>query len=179
MASGAAWAVTVQAQPSAPAQTCAVEDGAGTVGRGPATGARVTCATNRYAVGGTVSGLAGGGLALELDGGDTLAVAADGPFAFPTALAAGQGYEVSVAAQPAGPWQHCTVAGGRGTVVAGDVASVAVTCATDRYAVGGNVSGLAGAGLDPAAGRRRRPRRSPTWAASPSPPRWRAAPPTR
>src|SRR6185503_16853054 len=38
----------------------------------------------------------------------------------------------------------CEVSGGEGTVVSGDITSVTVDCAVDRFTVGGNVSGLAG-----------------------------------
>ena len=45
------------------------------------------------------------------------------------------------------PWQTCTVANGSGTIGSTDVANVAVTCVTNSYKIGGNVTGLVGAGL--------------------------------
>ena len=134
-------------QPTAPAQTCAVTAGSGLVVGGPVTTPTVACVTNTYAVGGTVSGLTGSGLVLRLNGGGDLAVGASGAFAFAGRVEAGRTFEVSVAAQPSAPWQACAVAGGSGTVVAGDVTGVAVVCATQAYAVGGNVTGLEGSGL--------------------------------
>ncbi|MET0227073.1 MAG: hypothetical protein ABW187_11565, partial [Dokdonella sp.] len=80
-----------------------------------------------YLIGGTVSGLEGSGLVLQQNGGDDLAVAADGAFVFRTALADGSAYAVSVLAQPAAPAQTCTVEGGAGTVAGADVNNVAVT----------------------------------------------------
>lgn len=79
-----------------------------------------------FTIGGTVNGLTGAGLVLRNNGGDDLPVAASGPFAFATAIAAGTGYSVSVATQPAG--QNCTVQNGTGANVQGNVATVAVTC---------------------------------------------------
>ncbi len=100
-----------------------------------------TAATS-FHVGGTVSGLAGAGLVLRLNGAGDLAVSADGTFVFPTALAHGAAYQVTVAAQPAGPTQLCSVAGGSGTIAASDVSAIAVTCATSAFKLGGTLSGL-------------------------------------
>src|SRR5690606_1013999 len=63
-----------------------------------------------YAVQAAVSGLAGTGLVLRNNGGDDLAIAADGSHAFATLLADGSPYAVTVATQPtADPPQTCTV----------------------------------------------------------------------
>ena len=48
-----------------------------------------------YTVGGEVSGLAGSGLVLVNNGGDNLAVSADGPVTFASALAKGAGYLIA------------------------------------------------------------------------------------
>ncbi len=103
----------------------------------------VSCTTNSYAIGGTVSGLAGMGLTLQNEGGDDLTVMADGTFVFPTSVLSGQAYDVTIAAQPVNPWQTCTVAAGSGGVAGADITNVAITCTTNAYPVGGNVSGLA------------------------------------
>jgi len=105
-----------------------------------------------YSVGGTVSGLTGTGLALQNNGGDTLAVAATA-FTFTTELLDLAPYAVTVSTQPAG--QACSVTGGDnnlggGAIAGADVTSVIVTCVTDvvpTYSVGGTVSGLTGTGL--------------------------------
>jgi len=104
-----------------------------------------SCSRNpTYTVGGTVSGLTGPGLVLQNNGGNDLAVSANGAFTFLTALKKGQSYSVTVRTQPSG--QSCTVANGTGSVSA-NVTNVAVTCVTDAYTVGGTVAGLAGTGL--------------------------------
>ncbi len=82
-----------------------------------------------FPVGGTVSGLFGTGLVLENNGGNPLAVTANGAVAFSTNLASGAAYNVTVRTQPtATPPQTCTVSAGAGTVGAGPVTSVAVQC---------------------------------------------------
>ncbi len=81
-------------------------------------------------VGGTVSGLAGTGLVLQNNGGDDLAISANGTFTFPTALADESGYAVTVLIQPTSLSQTCTVSGGNGTLAGANVTTVAVSCAT-------------------------------------------------
>ncbi|MBO9664172.1 choice-of-anchor Q domain-containing protein [Dokdonella sp.] len=99
-------------------------------------------------VGGTLGGLAGSGLSLQINGGETVAPGnADTTFQFPTALPWGTHYDVVVLTQPTQPWQTCAVTGGSGEVGDADVTDVAVTCTTNAYSVGGVVDGLAGDGL--------------------------------
>ena len=143
IASGTAFEVTVAAQPSGPTQTCTVSGGDGTVGGADVTSVTINCTTNRYTIGGTVTGLAGGGLVLQQDGGDDLPITANGTFAFSTTVASGDSYAVTVLAQPTSPWQTCSVASGTGTVGSGDVTSVSITCTTNTYSIGGTVTGLA------------------------------------
>lgn len=124
---GDAYTVTVVSSPTSPRQTCSVVNGTGTVGAVNVTDIAVSCETNSYAVGGTVSGLDGvSGLVLQDNGADDLAVTADGPFAFGTLVESGAAYAVSIRSQPAD--RQCSVAGGQGTVGGADVTSVAVSC---------------------------------------------------
>jgi large repetitive protein len=141
--SGMAYAVTVDTQPSGPTQTCVVTNGSGTIVGANVNDVEVDCTTNSYQIGGTVSGLAGMGLTLQNNGGDDLAIVADGTFVFPTSVLSGQGYAVTVSAQPTNPWQTCTVSAGSGGVAGVDVNNVAITCTTNSYQIGGTVSGLA------------------------------------
>jgi uncharacterized repeat protein (TIGR03803 family) len=90
--------------------------------------------------------LSGKGLVLQLSGGATLAVTANGPATFATSLVSGKSYQVTVQTQPSSPQQVCSVANGSGTIGASNVA-VGVTCVTMTYTVGISVSGLSGSGL--------------------------------
>ena len=148
IASGGAYNVTVFSQPSSPTQTCVVASGSGTAGAN-VTGVQVTCTTNTYTMGGTVSGLSGTGLVLRDNGGNNLTVSANGSFTFTAALASGTAYSVTVFSQPSSPAQTCVVtAGGSGTVASANVTSVVVACTTlPTYTIGGTVSGLSGTGL--------------------------------
>lgn len=101
-----------------------------------------------FTVGGNVSGLAGSGLILRLNGGNDLPVAADGGFTFSGGVLDGSPYSVTVATQPSAPIQNCTVSNGSGTISGANVTNVQVSCVTvPTYTVGGSISGLTGAGL--------------------------------
>ena len=143
---GGSYDVTVLTQPTDLSQTCVVAHGSGVVEGADVTDIDVTCTTNHYTVGGTVAGLAGSGLTLQLNGGDDLAVGANGSFSFP-AIEDGSTYAVTVSAQPSDPTQTCAVTGGSGAVTGADVTGITVSCATNQYTVGGTVGGLAGSGL--------------------------------
>jgi len=107
--------------------------------------------TSGHAIGGTIAGLAGSGLVLHLEhagGTEDLPVAAgSSTFAFASTVAYGTVYGVTVASQPTNPRETCTVANGLGSMPAGDVGAVAVTCVPGAYSVGGAVIGLVGSGL--------------------------------
>lgn len=99
-------------------------------------------------VGGSVSGLAGGGLILELNGANDLSVNANGNFVFPKPLSKGKTYAVTVKTSPAAPVkQTCTVNQGSGSITTAAIKGVAVVCITSSFAVGGTVSGLSGKGM--------------------------------
>jgi hypothetical protein len=100
-----------------------------------------------YTIGGTVSGLAGTGLVLQNNSGDSVTVSASATgFTFPTSIASGSAYKVTVKAQPSNPTQGCVVSSAAGTAMA-DVKTVSVACTTTTYTVGGTISGLLGTGL--------------------------------
>src|SRR6266581_3216811 len=72
VAQGSPYAVTVLTQPVG--QSCSVVNGSGTVAGANVTNVAVSCVTNTFTIGGTVSGLSGTGLVLQNNGGDNLAV---------------------------------------------------------------------------------------------------------
>jgi len=100
-----------------------------------------------HTVGGSVSGLPGSGLVLQLNGANDLPVGANGKFSFPKALARGNAYTVSVKASPSIPVkQTCRVDQGNGNMANTNINNIVVTCTTVSVAVGGTVAGLAGKG---------------------------------
>jgi hypothetical protein len=142
---GATYAVVVRTQPSG--QNCVVRNSTGTIRGADATDIQVACTSNGFSIGGAVTGLAGSGLVLQLNGGNDLSIVSSGSFAFATALQNGAGYDVSVRRQPTNPSQVCTVSNGAGTVAGNNVTNIGISCVSRSFTVGGTVSGLAGSGL--------------------------------
>jgi 6-phosphogluconolactonase (cycloisomerase 2 family) len=123
-------------------QTCTVANGTGTASAN-VTNVAVTCTTSvasGVTIGGTVSRLAGTGLVLQDNGGDSLTVTAGGTFTFKTPVAAGQPYTATVSTQPSSPTQYCVVTNGSGTAGASNVTNVTVMCAQFAY-VANNTDG--------------------------------------
>ena len=141
--SGGTYAVRVQSQPAG--VTCSTSQGLGTIPTHSVTDISVTCSDEAYSLGGEVAGLTVPGLVLS-DGDDTISVPVDAThFTMPTAVASGSSYSVSVQSQPVG--LTCTVSRGTGTVAAGAVTNVDVTCASSSFTLGGSISGLTTSGL--------------------------------
>ncbi|GAC1530183.1 MAG: hypothetical protein NVS3B10_26380 [Polyangiales bacterium] len=133
---GASYNVTVVTQPAG--ETCVVTSGSGTVNAN-VTSVQVTCTAKTYTIGGTLSGLTGGDVVLQDNGGNDLVLNANGTFTFSQPVANGAPYAVTVLTQPVG--QHCTVTSGAGTVAASNVTNVSVTC-VKAYTIGGALTGL-------------------------------------
>ncbi len=161
VAKGTSYGVTAKSSPTSPPQVCTVANGTGTVS-GNVTNIAVTCVTQSYQICAMVTGLAGatgdagiteagaGGLVLHngsSEGGpvDSVSTTANGSICFPNKVMSGSGFNVT-ADNPTNPSQNCLVTGGVGTVVAGDVNTVAVNCTLDTFTIGGNITGLAGSG---------------------------------
>ncbi len=136
------YAVDIVTQPDA--QTCVVSHASGAINAVNISNILVTCSTNTYTVGGTVTGLGDGeSVVLQNNSGDDLTVSANGAFTFATVLAAGTDYSVSVLTAPAG--KTCSPTQGTGTVRTANVTLPSIVCSTNSYTVGGTASGL-GAG---------------------------------
>ena len=88
-----------------------------------------------YTVSGTITGLSGGSVGLTNNGGDGIAVSANGNFTFPTGLANGSSYAVSVSQQPATPLQTCIGSNASGTLNGVSVANVQITCVAGSLSV--------------------------------------------
>ncbi len=143
--SGSGWTVSVATQPAG--QTCAVTSGNGSNLSANVTTVQVTCTTNTYTIGGSVSGLTASGLVLAVTAGSQTVTVPSGAtsYVFPTAEPTGTAYTVSVQTQPIG--LTCSVANASGTIANANVANANISCTTNLYLIGGNISGLAGSVL--------------------------------
>lgn len=101
-----------------------------------------SCGGSDTLISGTLSGL-GDGLSVVLQNNnvDNLTLTMNGTFTFPTGVASGATYSVTVLTQPLG--QTCNVSSGTGTVDTNsrDATNIAVTCAANS-SVGGTLTGL-------------------------------------
>jgi len=140
VATGGQYSVSIL---SAPLNTnCTATNAGGVVAAANVTNVSVTCTPIAYTIGGTLSGLSGSGLVLQDNGGDNLTLAAGASsFTFPTPIAPGGAFSVTILTQPAN--QNCTVASGKGNALA-KVTNVAITCSNGppTYTIGGNIRGL-------------------------------------
>jgi len=141
--SGSMYAVAIKSQPGG--QTCDVSGATGEVGTGNVSTVVINCTGNMYTVGGTVTGIEGT-LIVRNNNNDTATITANGTFAFPTPLSANANYDVTVYAPPVYPprSQTCTISGASGNMPSANVTSVAITCTTNSFSIGGNVVGLEG-----------------------------------
>ena len=130
VAEGAPYNVTVLTQPAT--QACTVTNGCGDhggiMGASNVTNVEITCSTNTFTLGGTVSGLSGT-VVLQQNGTDDLSINANGAFTFASPVAEGAPYNVTVLTQPA--TQTCTVTNGSGIMGASNVTNVEITCSTN------------------------------------------------
>ncbi|MEP7096952.1 MAG: hypothetical protein ABI748_04755, partial [Dokdonella sp.] len=140
--SGSGWTVSVATQPAS--QTCVVTSGSGANLSANVTAVQVTCTTNTYSIGGSVSGLTASGLVLAATAGSQTVTVPSGAtsYVFATAVPTGMAYAVSVQTQPTG--QTCSVANASGTIAGANVTNAHVTCTTNLYSIGGSISGLTG-----------------------------------
>ena len=110
IASGNPYSVTVFTQPTG--QNCTVSNNSGTVAGANITNVQVSCVvTSTYTISGNVSGPLsgtpfplGGILTLQNNGADPISLTNYGTFTFPTAVASGLPYNITVSQQPATDW---------------------------------------------------------------------------
>ncbi len=142
------YAVTISTQPAN--EVCSVSSGSGAGVTGAVSTTAVACSKDSYSIGGTVTGLASGQTLTLADngggGGNTATLTGTGApiaFTFPSQVAYLGSYAVTAGTQPTS--QTCSVQAGTGsgTGVNANVTSVAITCSTRTYTIGGTVTGLA------------------------------------
>jgi hypothetical protein len=105
-----------------------------------ACGGSSSSSTPTFVIGGSVAGLLANTMViLQLNGGNATPVSVNSSFTFSTQVATGGKYNVTIASQPTG--QLCAVQNATGVVGSANV-SVAVTCTSTPYTVGGSLQGL-------------------------------------
>ena len=112
---GSSYSVTVHTQPLG--QICSVTNGTGVVSGADVTNISIHCSDVTHRVGVQVYGYDGEGLVLQNNGGDDLAIRADGVAWFPTPVVEGSPFSVSIKDLPKTPDQACTLQSAGGTVL--------------------------------------------------------------
>ena len=140
--------VTILNEPTEPSQSCAVSNASGALSGANVTDVEISCITDTFSIGGTVSGLAeGAAVVLQNNSGDDLPVSSDGDFTFPTELDDLTGYEVTILSNPTDPEQVCSVQNASGLLSGSSVTDVEVTCADELLTVGFDSQG--GSSVEP------------------------------
>jgi hypothetical protein len=109
--------------------------GTGNVNNGNVVTVTVSCTTNKFTVGGNVTGLTGTLVLLD-NGGDNKTITANGPFTFTTPVFSGLTYAVTVSSKP--PALTCMVTRGSGMITNANVTNVSVTCSDRNIRCGSN-----------------------------------------
>jgi hypothetical protein len=135
VAFGSHYALTVQTQPAG--LTCSPGGNSTGIMPAGAVSVPVTCSTNSYTLGGSISGLTSSGLILGNGSGNITTVASGATmFTLPNGVAYGGTYGVTVITQPIG--QICGVASATGTMPASDnTTSVQVSCTNSVFTIAG------------------------------------------
>ena len=143
VAFGSPYSVAVLTSPAG--LTCTASQASATMPASNVTSVVIACSDQSYTVGGTISGLASGGLVL-VNGSDTLSVKPGASsFTMPTPVAYTSTYAVTLQTQPTG--LTCSISNGTGTMGSAAVTNITVACSANTYTVGGTISGLTASGL--------------------------------
>lgn len=105
-------------------------------------------------LGGTITGLTGSGLVLQNNAGDDITISANATnFSFPSSVAKGTGYNVSVLTYPNTPLQICAVSNGAGTTGAA-ISNISIACTAPQHVayVPSIPNGISAYALDPITG---------------------------
>jgi len=141
---GDAYTLAIAQQPLGPQQLCTFTSSTTGVANGGVIPFAIQCSTGTNTIAGTITGLTGIGLQLQLNGGEIIA-ASGTSFTFATKITDGQAFNVQVKAHPSAPVQICTPEYNVGIIAGANVTNVSILCSTVPYSVGGYVNGL-GAG---------------------------------
>jgi len=166
---GSAFNVGVKIQPtSSPAQNCQVANGTGTIAAANVTNVDVTCTSGSYTIHGTVSGLQGSGLVVQIadpgtgggpghgghgghDVGPPLQIISNGPFtATESPPTAGKWLVARISQQPS-PYQSCLLRYSV-NVQAGNVTDIEVGCSQFVYVANAGDNTVSAYTVDPASG---------------------------
>ena len=142
------YSVAVSTPPTSPGQTCNVVNASGVVASANVTDISITCETNSFTVGGTISGLlVGSELVIQHNFTDMLTITQNGSFSFPQAYLSGSSYNVSLKTSPLSPYLACGFFNNSGVITSENITNIEISCYKPALTLGGTVSGLMSSGL--------------------------------
>lgn len=148
VANTGSYSVTVLTPPVSPSQTCNVVNASGVVASANVTDISITCETNSFTVGGTVTGLLDGSeLVIENNLAESLAITQNGSFSFSQVYLSSTPYYVYLKASPLSPYLACDFVNGSGWVTGTNITNIEISCYKPSFTLGGAVSGLMSPGL--------------------------------
>ena len=146
LTTGTPYSVTVKTPP--PGQVCNLYNNNGVITSGVTPIITLQCVSNTatlHTIGGSVTGLTGTGLELNLDGAETLAIAAAAPsYVFASSLYKNTSHTISIKTQPAG--QICTLTTDW-IYVSNNIVDLNVICSSGPHSIGGYATGVKNTGL--------------------------------
>lgn len=141
--------LSIKSKPSTQSCAFSTTNFEGSIQGANITGVKITCTTNTFTIGGTVTGLdAGVSLALTLNSESPQTFESSGnsfSFTFSKAVAAGATYSVAIPTSPDN--YDCSVTNGNSTVNNSNISDVAVTCTKQSFSISGTITGLINNGL--------------------------------
>lgn len=116
--------ITIKTQPKG--ATCTVTNGSGKANSYSVSTTYVSCLTDQYTLGGTISGLTANGLVLNVGSNEAAPLAGSTTFTFGSTVGDGSSYNVNVLKQPAG--LVCSISNPNGTMGSANNTSLVVAC---------------------------------------------------
>jgi Kelch motif len=131
LVSGTTYNVTIQSQPTGPAQICTIGNNTGTA-TANVSNIQIVCPAVFHTIGGQVVGLyvptgQNSNMVIQNNGGDNLPIIGDGAFTFVTQIANGSAYDVSIFVQPNSQPQECITWGWNGVALS-NVTDITIDC---------------------------------------------------
>ncbi|MDH5376749.1 MAG: hypothetical protein OEX00_00325 [Gammaproteobacteria bacterium] len=141
--------VVVSKQPQNRLQYCEPKNNSGRIDGLNITNIEIHCVTESFPISGTINGLSGSGLAIQVNDGEIVTLSESGieTFAFSSPLPSGDSYKIKVVTPPTNPSQACIVNKGNGDIIDSAIEDVEISCFTNQFTISGVASGLEGTGL--------------------------------
>ena len=140
ISAGGSYSITVGTQPLG--QTCTVSNGVGSNVQSNISNIAVSCTTNQYTIGGTITGLASGqSVTLLNNGANSLIASNNGNFIFSNSIVSGGSYSVTIGSQPSS--QICSARNASGSNVQSNTTNISISCISlSTFSISGTVYGL-------------------------------------